>query len=200
MNTQARPLIMGGPDQAGAMTGNFGPAARVMFPFLWIPATVLAARFQVARNGLQRRTAADGGAVGGDAGAVPVRAAVLARLRRGWRRWRRRRRGRTSRPTFWFAATTGALSQVLATAALLVAMRRAGFAVGTALQQSSLPLAAILGLIVFHDRLERRSLDRRRDHHRRAGRADLAEGRDRASSRSPARRSGWSRASASASR
>jgi drug/metabolite transporter (DMT)-like permease len=56
-------------------------------------------------------------------------------------------------PAFWFAATTGALGQVLATASLLVAMRRAGFAIGTALQQSSLPLAAILGLIIFHDRL-----------------------------------------------
>jgi drug/metabolite transporter (DMT)-like permease len=54
---------------------------------------------------------------------------------------------------FWAAAATGALAQVLATAALLVAMRRAGFAVGTALQQSSLPLAAILGLIIFHDHL-----------------------------------------------
>jgi len=54
---------------------------------------------------------------------------------------------------FWSAATTGALAQVLATAALLVAMRRAGFAVGTAVQQSSLPLAAIVGLIVFHDHL-----------------------------------------------
>ncbi len=37
-------------------------------------------------------------------------------------------------------------TQVLATAALLVAMRRGGFAVATALQQSSLPLAAIPGL------------------------------------------------------
>ena len=44
-------------------------------------------------------------------------------------------------------------AQVLATAALLVAMNRAGFAVGTAMQQSSLPLAAIVGLIVFHDHL-----------------------------------------------
>ena len=42
---------------------------------------------------------------------------------------------------------------MLATAALLDAMQRSGFAVGTALQQSSLPLAAILGLIVYHDRI-----------------------------------------------
>ena len=54
---------------------------------------------------------------------------------------------------YWLAASTGALSQLLASAALLVAMRRAGFAIGTALQQSSLPLSAIMGLLVFHDRL-----------------------------------------------
>jgi len=34
-----------------------------------------------------------------------------------------------------------------------VAMRRAGFAIGTALQQSSLPLSAVIGLAVFHDNL-----------------------------------------------
>jgi drug/metabolite transporter (DMT)-like permease len=32
-------------------------------------------------------------------------------------------------------------------------MRRAGFAIGTALQQSSLPLSALIGLAVFHDNL-----------------------------------------------
>ncbi len=56
-------------------------------------------------------------------------------------------------PTFWITAALGAGAQILATASLLVAMRRAGFTVATALQQSSLPLAAILGLTVFHDRL-----------------------------------------------
>ncbi len=55
--------------------------------------------------------------------------------------------------TFWITAALGAGAQILATASLLVAMRRAGFTVATALQQSSLPLAAILGLTVFHDRL-----------------------------------------------
>lgn len=54
---------------------------------------------------------------------------------------------------FWLSATTGATAQVLATAALLAAMHRAGFAVGTAMQQSSLPLAALIGLFVYHDRL-----------------------------------------------
>jgi drug/metabolite transporter (DMT)-like permease len=54
---------------------------------------------------------------------------------------------------FWLSATAGAASQVLATATLLIAMHRAGFAVGTALQQSSLPLAALVGLLVYHDQL-----------------------------------------------
>ncbi len=54
---------------------------------------------------------------------------------------------------FWLSAIVGATSQVLATAALLDAMQRSGFAVGTALQQSSLPLAALLGLIVYQDRI-----------------------------------------------
>ena len=48
---------------------------------------------------------------------------------------------------------SGAFTQVLATAALLVAMHRAGFAVGTALQQSAIPLAGVLGWLVFGDRL-----------------------------------------------
>ncbi len=43
---------------------------------------------------------------------------------------------------------------MLATAALLTSLHRAGFAVGTALQQSSLPLlAGVVGWIVFHDAL-----------------------------------------------
>ncbi len=44
-----------------------------------------------------------------------------------------------------------------ATAALLVAMNRAGFAVGTALQQSALPLAGLLGWLVFKDPLSARA-------------------------------------------
>src|ERR1700692_4705216 len=50
-------------------------------------------------------------------------------------------------------AMTGAASQIAATASLLVAMRRAGFGVASAMQQSSLPLAAIMGLVLFHDQL-----------------------------------------------
>ena len=123
-----------------------------MFTYLWIPATVLASGFQVARNAFQR------GMMGatGPWGATLVRflfglpfsllfvgLAMLAVP--------------DARPSFnlafWSASASGAVTQVLATAALLVAMNRAGFAVATAVQQSSLPLAAIVGLIVFHDHL-----------------------------------------------
>ena len=54
---------------------------------------------------------------------------------------------------YWTLAMTGAVGQVLATAALLSGMRRAGFAVGTAWQQSSMPLTAIIGWVVFRDAL-----------------------------------------------
>jgi drug/metabolite transporter (DMT)-like permease len=123
-----------------------------VFNLIWIPATVLASGFQVARNALQRSLMGSTGPWG----ATLVRflfglpfslvfVAVAFALTPG-------AAPRFGAP-FWTSALTGALSQVMATAALLVAMRRAGFAVGTAMQQSSLPLAAVIGLIVYHDRL-----------------------------------------------
>lgn len=117
-----------------------------------MPATIAASIFQVGRNALQRSVMTSAGPWG----ATLVRflfglpfsllfAAVAFML------------VPDARPVFggafWLSATAGAASQVLATAALLVAMHRSGFAVGTALQQSSLPLAAMVGLVVYHDRL-----------------------------------------------
>jgi drug/metabolite transporter (DMT)-like permease len=118
----------------------------------WIPVTLAAAAFQVGRNALQRSLLTDAGPWGATLVrflfGLPFSAALwgLAALLTP---------GADPKfgAAFWLAAVTGALSQVLAAAALLVAMRRAGFAIGTALQQSSLPLSAIMGLIVFHDRL-----------------------------------------------
>ena len=119
---------------------------------VWVIATVLASGFQVARNGLQRSLMPQTGPWGatlvrflfGLPFSAPFAAVVIA-LTRG------------ARPTFgapfWLVAGLGAASQLVATASLLIAMRRAGFAVGTALQQSSLPLAALIGLIAFHDHL-----------------------------------------------
>jgi drug/metabolite transporter (DMT)-like permease len=122
------------------------------FMLLWIPATVAASVFQVGRNALQRGVMTSAGSWG----ATLVRFlfglpfsilfTIIALLSVP-----------TAHPsfgmTFWLSAIVGATSQVLATAALLVAMHRSGFAVGTALQQSSLPLAALVGLIVYRDHL-----------------------------------------------
>ena len=119
---------------------------------LWIPATLAASVLQVGRNALQRGLLPKSGPWA----ATLVRflfglpfalaaATVLYVLTPG-------AAVRLSRP-FWLDTLSGAFTQVLATACLLVAMRRAGFAVGASMQQSSLPLAAILGLIVFGDRL-----------------------------------------------
>jgi drug/metabolite transporter (DMT)-like permease len=120
--------------------------------FLWIPATIAASALQVARNALQRSIMP----ATGPWGATLVRflfglpfslvflsvATVLSP-------------GVAPRFTaaFWAPALSGALGQVLATAALLTAMRRSGFAIGTALQQSSLPLSAVIGLFAFGDAL-----------------------------------------------
>src|SRR4051812_40719984 len=116
---------------------------------LWILLTAAAAPLQVARNALQRGLVGDAGPWG----ATLVRflfglpfslaifgvAALLAPHAR-------------PHPSVIFlaACATGALAQIGATAALLVAMRRAGFAVATVMQQSSLPFAAVFGWAVLH--------------------------------------------------
>lgn len=123
-----------------------------MTDFLWIPATIAASIFQVGRNAFQRGVMT----TSGPWGATLVRflfglpfslafAAIACRLTPHLDpRWT---------GAFWLSAIVGAGSQILATAALLSAMHRSGFAVGTALQQSSLPLAALLGLTIYGDRI-----------------------------------------------
>lgn len=54
---------------------------------------------------------------------------------------------------FWAAAVVGATAQVLATAALLQAMRVSGFAPGTMFQHLALPITALFGAVVLGDRL-----------------------------------------------
>jgi drug/metabolite transporter (DMT)-like permease len=121
---------------------------------LWAGATVAAATFQVARNAFQRGMMASSGPWGATLvrflfglpfstalmlGAIAAVGPDHLHPHLGW--------------AFWWPALLGAVAQVLATAALLQAMHEAGFAVGTALQQSSVPLAALAGLIVFGDTL-----------------------------------------------
>lgn len=112
---------------------------------LWIPATLVAATLQVARNALQRGLLADAGPWGATltrflfglpfsmlflAAAMVLTPAAHATL--GAR--------------FWLACAIGGATQIIATAAMLVSMRRSSFALGTVFQQSSIPLAALLGL------------------------------------------------------
>src|SRR5690349_10525335 len=119
---------------------------------LWILLTIAAAGFQVARNALQRGLLGDAGPWGATLVrflfGLPFSLAIWAAA------WTL---SPAARPTwngaFWLTVSTGALAQLVASASLLVAMRRAGFAIGTALQQSSLPLSAVVGLVVFHDNI-----------------------------------------------
>ncbi|MHA6720224.1 EamA/RhaT family transporter [Sphingomonas sp. RS6] len=119
---------------------------------LWAAATIAAATFQVARNAFQRGMMSSSGPWGATLvrflfglpfSCLLVAAAIVA--------------APEVQPqfglAFWWPAMLGALAQVMATAALLLAMHHAGFAVGTALQQSSVPLAAVAGLAVFGDQL-----------------------------------------------
>lgn len=122
-------------------------------PFLWVFATVFATGLQVARNALQRGLIGDAGPWG----ATLVRFLFGLPFTLGLGLILLIVEGGRLQPhvstAYWLEALAGAACQMVATAALLVAMRRAGFAVGTTVQQSSLPLAAILGLLIFHDTL-----------------------------------------------
>lgn len=118
---------------------------------LWIPATIAAAAFQVARNAAQRSLM--GG--GGPWGATLVRflfglpfsclfvGVAFAALPHDLH----------FTPAFFAWSALGAFAQIGATAALLTAMHRSSFALGTAFQQSGLPFAALIGFFVFHDHM-----------------------------------------------
>lgn len=119
---------------------------------LWILLTVAAAPLQVARNAMQRGLVGDAGPWGatlvrflfGLPFSIAIFLAVFAATPAAQPHWT---------VGFWAWAIAGAIAQVTATALLLMAMSRAGFAVATMLQQSSLPLAAIMGWLVLHDDL-----------------------------------------------
>jgi drug/metabolite transporter (DMT)-like permease len=119
---------------------------------LWIIFTAAAAPLQIARNALQRGLVGDAGPWG----ATLVRFlfglpfslatfAVVAMATPG--------AGPHLSLRFAAAVSAGSVAQVAATAALLMAMRHSGFAVATFMQQSSLPLAAIMGFTLFGDRM-----------------------------------------------
>jgi drug/metabolite transporter (DMT)-like permease len=119
---------------------------------LWILLTAAAAPLQVARNALQRGLVGDAGPWGATLVrflfGLPFSLAIFAAVAvmtpqavpdPSWR--------------FLLAVMAGAVSQVAATAALLMAMRTSGFAVATFMQQCSLPLGALIGFFVFGDRM-----------------------------------------------
>lgn len=117
---------------------------------IWIPITIAATVFQVARNAAQRSVM--GGA--GPWGATLVRflfglpfAAVFALIAAFLTPGLDVHAG----ARFWLACSAGAAFQIGATAAMLTAMHRSSFALGTALQQSGLPFALIFGALVFKD-------------------------------------------------
>lgn len=117
---------------------------------IWIPITIGAAALQVARNAAQRSIMGDAGPWG----ATLVRflfgvpfATLFAAI--AWLVTP----GATAHPTvhFWMACAAGAGLQIAATAALLTAMQRSTFALGTAMQQSGLPFALVWGVLFFGD-------------------------------------------------
>lgn len=118
---------------------------------LWIPITVAAAAFQVARNAAQRSLLGGGGPWGatlvrflfGLPFSLVISSVALLLMPSSLR---------GTPVTFAWAALGGAM-QLGATAALLTAMQRSSFALGTAFQQSGLPFAAVLGLLFFGDHL-----------------------------------------------
>jgi drug/metabolite transporter (DMT)-like permease len=118
---------------------------------LWIPITVVAAGFQVARNAAQRSLLAGAGPWGatlvrflfGLPFSLLFSVVVLLLMQSDLK---------VTPVTLAWAALGGTM-QLGATAALLTAMQRSSFALGTAFQQSGLPFAALIGLLVFHDHL-----------------------------------------------
>lgn len=111
---------------------------------LWIALTAAAAPLQVARNALQRGLVGDAGPWGATLVrflfGLPFSIVIFAVA------WALSP-GAAAHVSMRFAAAVagGAIAQMSATAALLVAMRRAGFAVATVMQQASLPFAAVFG-------------------------------------------------------
>lgn len=117
---------------------------------LWILLTAAAAPLQVARNALQRGLVGDAGPWGATLVrflfGLPFSLAIFAVVA-----LLTPQAAPDPSSRFLVAVAAGAVTQVGATAALLMAMRTSGFAVATFMQQSSLPLGALMGFFVFGD-------------------------------------------------
>ena len=112
---------------------------------LWIPVTAGAAALQVARNAAQRNLLEGAGPWG--ATLVRFLFGLPFSLAFASVAWIASPGARLAFGGHWLSACAiGAAAQIGATAALLVCMRRSSFAIGSVLQQSSIPLAALVGL------------------------------------------------------
>jgi drug/metabolite transporter (DMT)-like permease len=119
---------------------------------IWLPLVVISGLFQILRNGAQRSLRGDAGPWG----ATLVRFAfglpfTLVFLAGAYLLFPPVELGFSAR--FWMAACAGAVAQVLATAALLEAMRTSSFGLGSTFQHLSLPVAALFGAVVLGDHL-----------------------------------------------
>jgi len=119
---------------------------------LWILLTAAAAPLQVARNALQRGLVGDAGPWGATLVrflfGLPFSLAIFGAVALATPGAEPHLSVR-----YLAAVVIGAVAQIGATAALLVAMRRAGFAVATVMQQASLPFSALFGWLWLGDGL-----------------------------------------------
>lgn len=117
---------------------------------LWAVLAAAAAPLQVARNAAQRGLVGDAGPWGATLVrflfGLPFAMLIFA----GVAAFTPDAAPRFSWP-FATALMIGATAQVAATGAMLAAMRRAGFAVTTVMQQSSLPFSALFGALALGD-------------------------------------------------
>lgn len=119
---------------------------------LWVPLALVAGFLQILRNAAQRGLSDQAGPWG----ATLVRflyGLPFACLFLGLVWWLAPPASFKIGTDFWFAAPTGATAQVCATAALIQAMRASSFGLGSTFQHMSLPLAAVVGVLVLGDHL-----------------------------------------------
>jgi drug/metabolite transporter (DMT)-like permease len=119
---------------------------------LWIPATLVAAAAQTARNATQRRLTETIGTIG----ATQVRFLYgfpFALLALGILRLISGEALPSVNTTFFGYALAGALSQILATGLMLSAMRQRSFAVVTAYTKTEPVQVALFGLLLLGDRI-----------------------------------------------
>jgi drug/metabolite transporter (DMT)-like permease len=126
---------------------NHARTRTMSLAFIWIPIVVLAAGLQTVRNAVQRGLLEEAGPWG----------ATLVRFLFGlpfaaiwYLGWEAATPGLDARygGVFFFAAAMAALAQTVATAALLVSMRRSSFAIGSTFSQARLPMAALIGFVL----------------------------------------------------